>query len=52
MAPLDGHEECAISLTGETRKLTIVGNIPELGGWSLRKGITLKQFKSSELAFP
>jgi len=45
-APLDAREECAVSLTGETRKLTVVGNIPELGAWSLTKGITLRQFKN------
>ena len=48
VAPLDRQEECAISLTGETRKLTVVGNIPELGEWSLKRGITLKQLKSGQ----
>jgi hypothetical protein len=47
-APLDIREERAVSLTGETRKLTVVGNIPELGGWSLTKGITLRQYKNGE----
>lgn len=51
VAPLDRQEECAISLTGETRKLTVVGNIPELGEWSLKKGITLKQLKSGQHPF-
>lgn len=33
VAPLDSREECAVSLTGDTRKLLVVGNTPELGGW-------------------
>ena len=45
-APLDSREECAVSLTGDTRKLTVVGSIPELGNWSLRRGTTLRQAKA------
>lgn len=28
----------------------MVGNIPELGEWSLKRGVTLKQLKSGQLS--
>lgn len=39
-------EEYSISLKADTRKMMVVGNIPELGGWSLVKGVTLLQEKA------
>ena len=46
VAPLDHSEACSESLKADIRKMIVVGNVPELGAWSLLKGITLVQEKA------